>query len=577
MLILLPLAYSFLTMSVSGSPVANLTASMSDSSSTGTSKGSSLACSSTDPCRTLSNIIWSCLATIFACIWKAVHRNVPKFQDPKQSWFRRKLERAVGAVKIIAVTLLVPEWVLSCAVRQRLHASRLGEELENARGAAKKAWKKKKRMRLVSEDDGGKRSAGAGFGDGEKSRISELTDPGEGFEVEIPASAFGGDGGELERAGHTDILLIPTGASEQTPVNASENVPQVLIEERLGRLDGKWTSRHGYFIIMGGFHFYDAGKPVHPLSSEDVIRLVAAGELIPPTDAEIEALGQGDALSKGLAVVQTLWFIIQFVARRASGLLVTELEVVTLAYTMITIAMYVVWWDKPQNVSAALRVAKSPSTGPLPTSYYGPKKPAQGGSWMFHYANGIEDKLVNLATRNSVPTFYSGPSGTGGPSGACKGLRKRKLPAAVVAFGILCYATVGFGSLHFLSWSSPTFPSSTERFIWRVCSAIIVILPIMGSSCFQCLAIVRYRKSPMRRRRTNVWDVNVDGLASSLFLASGVDDSIASAQTAGFAICFFLYIVTRLILLVLSFITLRSLPALAFETVSWTDSIIHWH
>ncbi|KAI0048988.1 hypothetical protein FA95DRAFT_1604798 [Auriscalpium vulgare] len=556
MSILLPLAYSFLTLSAIGSPVANLTTSTSDLTS---STGSSLACSSSDPCRTLSNIIWSCLATIFACIWKAVHRNVPKFQDPKQSWFRRKLDRVVEAGKIVAVTLFLPEWVLSCAVRQHLHASRLGRELENARGSAKEAWDKKKRMRLVSEDEGVERSACTGLGHNEKSSISRhMADPGAGSEVDIPAIAFGRDEGGLESAGHADnIPLMPTGveSSEHTLGNVSENVPQVLIEERLGRLDGKWTSRHGYFIIMGGFHFYDAGQPVHPLSSEDVIRLVAAGELIPPTDAEIEALGQGDALSKGLAVVQTLWFIIQFVARRSSGLLVTELEVVTLAYTMITVAMYVVWWDKPQNVNAALRVAKSSSSG-LP-----PKKPVPGGSWMFHYANGDEDQLVDMATRDSVPTFYSGPSGPGRTS------------PGVIAFVTFVYATVGFGSFHFISWSSSTFPSPAERIIWRVCSVIIVVLPLLGWGCFQFPAMIRYRGSQGQLMRDLIMMVN----KPNIMFPGWVDDSIAIVQTAGLAICIFGYIVTRLILLVLSFITLRSLPALAFATVSWTDSVLHWH
>ncbi|KZP11755.1 hypothetical protein FIBSPDRAFT_716243, partial [Athelia psychrophila] len=74
-------------------------------------------CENIHSCRTMVGIITSCLVTIFACVWVAVHPNIP---GPQQSWISRQIE----SVKVIVVTLVVPEWVLAWAVRQFLQARR---------------------------------------------------------------------------------------------------------------------------------------------------------------------------------------------------------------------------------------------------------------------------------------------------------------------------------------------------------------------------------------------------------------------------------------------------------------------
>ena len=60
---------------------------------------------------------------------------------------------------------------------------------------------------------------------------------------------------------------------------------------------------------------------------------------------------KADDLVKGLACSQALWIIIQVIARKASGLPVTLLELNTVAHVVCAILMYIVWWYKPQNVN----------------------------------------------------------------------------------------------------------------------------------------------------------------------------------------------------------------------------------
>jgi hypothetical protein len=72
--------------------------------------------------RGTSNILYSCLVTLFACIYTAIHLNVPKAH---QSTARLVLDK----VKWVAATLFAPEVVLYIALSQFLEAKQLAEDL----------------------------------------------------------------------------------------------------------------------------------------------------------------------------------------------------------------------------------------------------------------------------------------------------------------------------------------------------------------------------------------------------------------------------------------------------------------
>jgi hypothetical protein len=77
--------------------------------------------------RSLWNIIWSCIVTIFACTWVAVHPNVP---TPKQNAHRRWYSRPLGRARITLYALIGPEFVLVWAWRQRYIARRTSTTLK---------------------------------------------------------------------------------------------------------------------------------------------------------------------------------------------------------------------------------------------------------------------------------------------------------------------------------------------------------------------------------------------------------------------------------------------------------------
>ena len=118
---------------------------------------------------------------------------------------------------------------------------------------------------------------------------------------------------------------------------------KVLAEEFQIKGRPGWTKPHAFFLIMGGFTLYKRGKPLRVLEWRDLQVLAGAGRIAWPdiTEKEIKDRSKGDYLSKGIVVLQTTWFIVQFIARAASKLTITELEVVTLAFsTPIGITYY---------------------------------------------------------------------------------------------------------------------------------------------------------------------------------------------------------------------------------------------
>lgn len=119
-----------------------------------------------------------------------------------------------------------------------------------------------------------------------------------------------------------------------------------------------WTTTHGFFIIMGGFHYFDGDRPLHPLSRREVERLVARGKLVPPLEDEIKATSKAGTVSKAYAILQTLWFVTQCIARPLQRLPITEFEVVTLAYTIMIIGMYGFWWSKPFGTERPIAIQK---------------------------------------------------------------------------------------------------------------------------------------------------------------------------------------------------------------------------
>ena len=92
------------------------------------------SCNDLTHCRSIWNIIWSCIVTIFSCTWVAVHPNIPcpKKREAKncfQRWIWNPfLSFVEHRLPLFVCALLVPEYVLAWAIRQYLSARKIANK-----------------------------------------------------------------------------------------------------------------------------------------------------------------------------------------------------------------------------------------------------------------------------------------------------------------------------------------------------------------------------------------------------------------------------------------------------------------
>ncbi|KAF9484238.1 hypothetical protein BDN70DRAFT_850025 [Pholiota conissans] len=337
----------------------------------------------------------------------------------------------------------------------------------------------------------------------------------------------------------------------------------------------RWTLAHGFFIQMGGFMLSEGGRPIHTLNwkwkaGKDVQLLHnIQNEIIDPprlTEEDIQDRSKGDAIAKTFILLQTTWFIVQCIARWLQHLPVTELEVVTLGFALLNGITYALWWHKPQNVGRPvfleLKTQKSPLTiaesDPIPTEIH-PSK----GSWLRQRMRRALDeqplwalpimipftslvallrplfKLIEIAdipnvdsSHLRVPMFYT----------ACESELEDTSQWAMMVIGVL------FGSVHLIPSWFLDFSSPLEMWLWRSAAIDITAGPLL---------------------------VVVGLLAHATICIKEWHRIIAISLAAPILICIVLYPLSRIILLFLSLISLRSLPAEALQTVEWTTFIPH--
>ena len=118
MLLILTLIYLFNGFQTHAAPLTSLLAESGPGSNATVLSTSESACICPADQRSIWDILWSCLATIFACSWVSIHPNIPGPTESQLRIFLRRLELMFWAV-------VSPEMVITWAFRQWSNARRL--------------------------------------------------------------------------------------------------------------------------------------------------------------------------------------------------------------------------------------------------------------------------------------------------------------------------------------------------------------------------------------------------------------------------------------------------------------------
>ncbi|KAF7356046.1 hypothetical protein MVEN_00934400 [Mycena venus] len=338
-------------------------------------RSSTDTCDDINNCRKLFDIVWSCLATIFACTWVSVHPNVP---PPNQSWLALFWRR----LKMMLIGIIAPEIMVGFAAGQ--------------------FW-------------------GA--------RI-------------------------LSKGGSTDLSSSNSYQSHE-----------IFAEYSFSRT-------HGFFFCMGGF----VSAAGYPVATKEQLEDLDLGpeflKAIQNVDVEdIRDKSKGDVLSKGVALAQGIWFTTQCFARMHQHLEVTELEVATLAFAVVNIFIWLLWWDKPLDVQRPLVVGLPKP----PDAHLTSRVPMlRWNRFLYAIFGTKENDDYNPLSSTSVPSFWSLSMDND------------------LLLGVTGITTLGgsvLGAVHCAAWNT-NFPTTTEMWIWRACSLMIAAIPVVSFIACLLAAII---------------------------------------------------------------------------------------
>ena len=312
---------------------------------------------------------------------------------------------------------------------------------------------------------------------------------------------------------------------------------------------------------MGGF--VHSGKPLsvpdmlhlnadlHPeiLTREPESRAIPlAGNTKPRilvTESEISDKSKGNTVGIGVAALQTVWFVLQYLDRWASHQPRTQLEVMALAYITISIIISLLWWNKPRDIQKPINFIHFSSNAltsqndhsddansddqfiaaVIPMARQRSGTTRMVNSRIFKWA---VEKMRTLGRSRNVHAAWSSLT---------RGINPGPSTAALMAFGAL------FGGIHCFAWSF-LFPTRPEAILWKVCA-------VYCAGYYATISIIIFLARAARFKRI---------------------EAIASAMGV---FLFFGHIVCRVILLVLTFISLRALPLGIYETTNWLSFLPH--
>ena len=334
-----------------------------------------------------------------------------------------------------------------------------------------------------------------------------------------------------------------------------------------------WTMRHGFYANMGGFILQPKDSQPFPVNSKQIKYLVDCNYIPFPsiTEKEVWDKSKQDGFQKTLTLFQTGWFVLQCIGRWIQHLPLSTLELTTFTYVFCTFASYYQWSNKPLDVESHTILHTEKTTaeilieaGPKP----GADKPYQNTPLDF-----IDDQSPSWLTEIQPHLrFRMGPRDRPLPR-----FTNDKFPVTGASADsvFLFIVILTYCSLHFIAWNF-SFPTRVERILWRAgCIAII-------ATTFVFLACETYQDGH-RLGRWERWYVKLFPKQSggmqridTMEKRRREKDFIPVWEVIIMSPVSMVYFLARTYIVVEVFVSLRSLPSGAFDSVQWSDFVPHF-
>ena len=258
-----------------------------------------------------------------------------------------------------------------------------------------------------------------------------------------------------------------------------------------------FASRGGFKLKCGdgaGFKKDRYGRPQYTIRPDVFIAMARKGIFLPVNDRLCQGKGKSDAIGKLFVVGQVSWFMLQCVARKASGLPVTLLEINTVVHVACAIAIFLLMFRKPKDATEPIE---------------------------FDVTTCSACREFFLQSKHELYRVVN--------TDAAYDFKNVQWAGNVSLFAL----SAMYGGLHAVAWDAH-FPSYPEQIIWRVSVLFTAV--------------------------------------SSILLLYGLDD-FNKTNAGKFVLA--IAILPRLYLVLEAFISVRSLPVGAYQTVEWVGFLPH--
>ena len=312
-----------------------------------------------------------------------------------------------------------------------------------------------------------------------------------------------------------------------------------------------WTRTHSYFLVMGGFGdnvpLWNPLEITAPAGEAELAQNSITSPRQENTEPEFRTLvtelaildkSKSDPLGKLFTLLQTTWFIVQYLERWIIHQPRMQLEVMTLAYAAMNFLIYALWWGKPLNIQEPINLLGQHSA---------PDDDHTKG------LNGVGPVLVEA--------FKLPHMEVGGSDGDFL-FFSMVFPIVGILFGVHCFA-----------WWFP-FPTSQEKVLWRVCAVFCTATPcLVALHCFLVLAL---DSSPRWIKPILIILVAPFQMCYALVDWLGSSSSYEVQVLIGAALPLIPYIACRIILVVLTFTSLRAPVPGIYEATLWPSFLPHF-
>lgn len=316
------------------------------------------------------------------------------------------------------------------------------------------------------------------------------------------------------------------------------------------RLHERITSKQAFFLMAGGIRVEceDSQQRRYEFDMHEFLRLEkerkSGGQLHLakflecfheelPSDEEIDADSKADVLSKLITCVQSMWLLLQIINRLQKGLDVCLLEVLSAGFIISALIAYGFWYQKPYRIGhAKLSVWRQ-------------------GLLSFPDA----EKVVYHRTKDhwnlewGWTTFHSK-------------FRRLMLPVGgdcLTPLQMLPFSATGIvlAAIHCSAWNYP-FPTSVEAWLWRVCSVLLGVLPLLNCVTDQWHTWMEGHIGDLHRRgrkhSASLWEI---------------------VQAWYFKLVYITYAAARLFILIEVCVSLRKAPVGIYQDLGWSSYLIH--